>query len=64
MVAFDSGIAQRIREVLGERSGLTGRPMKGYVYVEPSGLEEDRDLAAWVLWCSSYTATLPEKRPK
>lgn len=112
-MAFDPGLAQRVREVLGERPGLTerkmfgglafllhgkmfvginastlmarvgaerhqdalaqphvremdftGRPMKGYVYVEPSGLEKDRALADWVLWCASYVTTLPEKRPK
>lgn len=110
-MAFDPGLSQRVREVLGERPGqterkmfgglaflldgkmfvgivggalmarvgperhqdalaqpnvremdFTGRPMKGYVYIDPPGLAEDRDLAAWVLWCASYVATLPEKR--
>jgi TfoX/Sxy family transcriptional regulator of competence genes len=110
-VAFDPGLSQRVREVLGERPGLTerkmfgglaflldgkmfvgiiggtlmarvgperhqdalaqphvremdftGRPMKGYVYIDPPGLAEDRDLAAWVLWCASFVAALPEKR--
>jgi TfoX N-terminal domain len=109
-VAFDPGLAQRVREVLGERPGLTerkmfgglafllngkmfvgivgsalmarvgperhldalaqpnvremdftGRPMKGYVYVDPPGLAEDRDLAAWVLWCASHVFALPDK---
>lgn len=110
-MAFDPGLSQRVREVLGERPGLTerkmfgglaflldgkmfvgivggalmarvgperhqdalaqpnvremdftGRPMKGYVYIDPPGLAEDRDLAAWILWCASYVANLPEKR--
>lgn len=110
-MAFDPGLSQRVREVLGERPGLTerkmfgglaflldgkmfvgivggalmawvgperhqdalaqpnvremdftGRPMKGYVYIDPPGLAEDRDLVAWVFWCASYVATLPEKR--
>jgi TfoX/Sxy family transcriptional regulator of competence genes len=27
---------------------LTGRPMKGWVMVEPDGLESDRQLAGWI----------------
>ena len=27
---------------------FTGRPMKGMVYVEPSGIESEADLARWV----------------
>jgi hypothetical protein len=112
-MAYDLGLAQRVREVLGERPGLaeramfgglaflldgrmfvgiqgsslmarvgperhedalavahvrqmdfTGRPMKGYVYVDPPGLSEDRDLQAWVLWCASYVAALPTKKAR
>ena len=109
-MSFDEGLAQRVREALGARTGVaerrmfgglaflldgkmfvgvsgsklmarvgaeryqdalalphvsemnfTGKPMKGYVYVEPLGLAEDSDLAAWVIWCASYVARLPAK---
>jgi TfoX/Sxy family transcriptional regulator of competence genes len=40
---------------------FTGRPMKGYVYVDPPGLAADSDLAAWVSWCASHVAELPAK---
>lgn len=109
-MAFDPGLAQRIRETLGDRPGLserrmfgglafmlhghmfvgvlgstlmarvgaerhhdalavahvremdfTGRPMKGYVYVDPPGLVEDKGLQAWVEWCAAFVATLPPK---
>ena len=112
-MAYDPGLAQRVRELLGERPGLserkmfgglafllegkmfvgvlgstlmarvgperhrdaleqpfvrkmdfTGRPMKGYVYIDSPGLAEDRDLGAWVLWCAGYVAALPDKRPR
>ena len=43
---------------------FTGKPMNGYVYVEPAGVAEDKDLAAWVLWCAGYVASLPAKKPK
>jgi hypothetical protein len=40
---------------------FTGKPMKGYVYIDPPGLTEDSDLAAWVSWCAGYVASLPAK---
>ena len=40
---------------------FTGRPMQGYVYVQPPALAEDRDLEAWVTWCVNYVAALPQK---
>jgi TfoX N-terminal domain len=40
---------------------FTGRPMKGYVYIDPPGLEEDHDLSAWVQWCVAFVAALPAK---
>jgi hypothetical protein len=112
-MAYDPGLAHRVREVLGQRAGVTerrmfgglafllngnmfvgivgstlmarvgadrhrdalavahvremdftGRPMKGYVFIDPPGLAEDRDLAAWVSWCAGFAATLPVKGPK
>lgn len=112
-MAYDEGLAQRIREVLGERGGLTerrmfgglaflldgkmfvgvqdstlmarvgperhddalaqphvramdftGRPMRGYVYVDAPGLASDQNLQAWVLWCADHVARLPTKPPK
>jgi TfoX/Sxy family transcriptional regulator of competence genes len=40
---------------------FTGKPMKGYVYVEPAGLEDDGALKAWVIWCASHVAGLAAK---
>lgn len=42
---------------------FTGRPMKGYVYIEPAGLK-GRALDRWVGACAEYVATLPPKKPK
>lgn len=107
---YDEGLAQRIRETLEDRAGVserrmfgglcfllhgnmacgvsgddlmvrvgpdahadalarpharkmdfTGRPMKGFVFVSPKGLESDRDLAAWVGRGADYAATFPPK---
>lgn len=111
-MAFDPGLAQRIREALGERADLserrmfggiafmvadhmavgivgdvlmvrvgpqqygqalqqpfvrpmdfTGKPLTGYVYVDPPGIAEDAALAAWVATGARFAATLPPKAP-
>ena len=43
---------------------FTGRPMRGYVYIDPPGPAKDKDLEAWVTWCASYAASLPAKVSK
>jgi TfoX/Sxy family transcriptional regulator of competence genes len=107
-MAYDEGLAQRIREAVGSRPGVTerrmfgglaflvdgrmfvgvtgatlmarvgaeryrdalalphvremtftGKPMKGYVYIDPPGIEEDSALSAWVTWCAGHAAALP-----
>jgi TfoX/Sxy family transcriptional regulator of competence genes len=112
-MAFDTNLAQRVRDVLGGRAGIserrmfgglaflvdgkmfigirndslmarvgaerhadalampgvrqmdfTGRPMKGYVYIDPPAIAEEQDLYAWVQWCVEYVARLPATRKK
>ena len=43
---------------------FTGRPLTGYVYVDPPGLADDDRLKAWVLWCAGFVRGLPAKPPK
>jgi TfoX/Sxy family transcriptional regulator of competence genes len=40
---------------------LTGRPMKGWVLVEPDGLQSDQDLSAWVEQGVAFAQSLPSK---
>lgn len=40
---------------------FTGRPMKGYVFVDAEGYAEDESLAAWVGRGVKYTLSLPPK---
>lgn len=40
---------------------FTGRPMKGYVFVDPPGIERDGDLAEWVGAARGFVRTLPDK---
>lgn len=109
-MAYDEGLAERLREVFPEHAGIaekkmfgglcflarghmfvgivgealmarvgpaayekalrrpharvmdfTGKPMKGYVFVDPPGYEEDRDLKRWVEESLKFVGTLPEK---
>jgi TfoX/Sxy family transcriptional regulator of competence genes len=112
-MAYDQGLAQRLREVLEEQLDVTektmfggiafllhgsmfvgivhddlmvrvgpaehaaalarpharpmdfaGRPMNGYVYVAPEGMESDAALAGWVHLALRFVSTLPPKEPK
>jgi hypothetical protein len=40
---------------------FTGKPMKGYVYVDPAGIAGDEQLEEWVLQCRAFAKTLPPK---
>lgn len=40
---------------------FTGKPMKGYVYVDAEGLESDADLAGWLDAARAFVASLPPK---
>ena len=40
---------------------FTGKPLKGLVYVDPEGIAEDEELAAWVGRCLAFMKTLPPK---
>lgn len=53
--------AEALRRAHTREMDFTGRPMKGYVFVDPPGFERDEDLAYWVLAGHSFVATLPAK---
>src|SRR5271170_6961596 len=42
---------------------FTGRPMKGYLFVEPAGCRTEKDVRYWVKLGIQFVATLPEKPP-
>ncbi|HEX9219213.1 MAG TPA: TfoX/Sxy family protein [Gemmatimonadaceae bacterium] len=54
----DAALAQKHTRVF-DLSG--GRPMKGWILVEPDGLRTDKALAKWVETGVSYAASLPPK---
>ena len=56
--------AEALRRPHVREMDFTGRPMKGYVYVDEAGTAEDADLVAWVGACRGHVATLPAKPTK
>jgi len=40
---------------------FTGKPMKGYLFVDPVGITEDHDLEAWIALAKNFVASLPAK---
>lgn len=43
---------------------FTGKPMKGYVFIDPPGFEDDTALSAWVHQCLLFVQSLPPKQLK
>ena len=40
---------------------ITGRPMKGWVLVEPQGVEDDDQMSAWIQRAAKFVGKLPAK---
>jgi len=40
---------------------FTGKPLKGFVYVDPPGFAEEKDLREWVSRCEAFAGSLPAK---
>lgn len=55
----DSLARKHVREM-----DFTGKPMQGYVYVEPSGLQSKEQLSFWLQRCKQVVRALPPKAPK
>lgn len=43
---------------------FTGKPLKGYVYVDVGGLRTAKTLGAWLKRALDFVATLPPKKPQ
>jgi TfoX/Sxy family transcriptional regulator of competence genes len=43
---------------------FTGKPMRGYVFVDEEGLKAAADLKRWVGLCADFVATFPVKAKK
>jgi hypothetical protein len=64
-------IGEEIAQKVSSREGclpmdFTGRPMKGYIFVEPSGYDLEEDLSFWIDLCIAFNpmAKASKKRKK
>ncbi len=55
----DSLARKHVREM-----DFTGKPMQGYVYVEPSGIKSEEQLRFWLQRCRQFVSALPAKTAK
>lgn len=53
---------QALKQPHTREMDFTGRPMKGMVYVEPAGYEDDYDLKSWVTQSAAFASSLPPKK--
>jgi hypothetical protein len=60
--------AERYQDALAlphvRQMDFTGKPMNGYVYIEPQGTAQDENLKTWVSWCASHVESLPARKSK
>ncbi len=43
---------------------FTGKPMQGYVFIDPPGIQTEQQLQFWLACCQAFVATLPPKIAK
>ncbi len=43
---------------------FTGRPMKGYVFIEPEGVDMEEDLKYWIDLCLAYNPLAKSSKQK
>jgi TfoX/Sxy family transcriptional regulator of competence genes len=43
---------------------FTGKPMRGYVYIDAPGVKDETVLKSWIQKCVSFVSTLPPKAGK
>ena len=55
----DSISRKHVREM-----DFTGKPMKGYVFVDAEGTKTDAQLRFWLERCEQFVSTLPPKAAK
>ena len=65
MARIDPDIYQTALKKTGCRDmDFTGRPMKGYVFVEPIGVDSDADLDYWTQLCLDFNPKAKSSKKK
>jgi hypothetical protein len=65
MARIDPAIYQEALTRQGAREmDFTGRPLKGFVFVEPEGIDDDEDLRSWLQLCLDYNPRAKSSRKR
>ena len=65
MARIDPDIVDKALTKKGSKPmDFTGRPMKGYVFVEPEGYDMDKDLEYWVQLCLNFNPKAKSSKKK
>lgn len=65
MARLDPEIYQEVLNRPGAREmDFTGRPMKGFVFVEGEGIDADEDLQSWLQLCLDFNPRAKKSRKK
>ncbi len=65
MARIDPAIYAEALERPGAREmDFTGRPMKGFIFVEGEGIDSDEDLERWLDLCLDYNPRAKQSRKK
>ena len=65
MARIDPELYDQALDRKGSRKmDFTGRPMRGFVFVEPEGIDMDKDLEYWVQLCLDYNPKAKSSKKK
>ncbi|MCB1052931.1 MAG: TfoX/Sxy family protein [Acidobacteria bacterium] len=53
--------AESLKEPYAREMTFTGKAMKGMIYVDPEGIDQDEDLRNWIQRCLNFVEQLPAK---
>ena len=53
--------ADALKKPHAREMDFTGKPLTGFIYVDPPGFAEDAQLREWIDLCQSFTGSLPAK---
>ena len=53
--------AEALAQPHAREMDFTGKPLRGFVYVDPLGLESDEDLEAWIERGARFARSLPAR---
>lgn len=57
----EEAAAKALKKTFVSQFGAPRRPMKGWVVIDPEGLDTDRQLASWIEKAIEFVETLPAK---